>query len=111
METSVLMFCVFKKFRVFQSFSKLTFLGINLKYINFANKEKILYFIILETVSKLKPKNSSGKDNISTKLLKEIINCSDHPIAQDTSLAVINVQKLFPSLKRTKKISLIITDL
>ena len=29
--------------------------------------------IILETVSKLKPKNSSGKDNISTKLLKEII--------------------------------------
>ena len=37
--------------------------------------------IILETVSKLKPKNSSGKDNISTKLLKEIIDCIDYPIA------------------------------
>ena len=30
--------------------------------------------IILETGSKLKPKNSSGKDNISTKLLKEIVD-------------------------------------
>ena len=30
--------------------------------------------IILETVSELNPKNSSGKDNISTKLLKEIVD-------------------------------------
>ena len=37
--------------------------------------------IILDTVSILKPKNSSGKDNISTKLLKEIIDCIDYPIA------------------------------
>ena len=37
--------------------------------------------IILETVSKLKPKNGSGKDNISTKLLKEIIESIVYPIA------------------------------
>ena len=37
--------------------------------------------IILDTVTILKPKNSSGKDNISTKLLKEIIDCIDYPIA------------------------------
>ena len=37
--------------------------------------------IILETVSKLKPKNSSGKDNISTQLLKEIIDSIVFPIA------------------------------
>ena len=37
--------------------------------------------IILETLSKLKPKNSSGKDNISTKLLKEIIESIVYPIA------------------------------
>ena len=37
--------------------------------------------IILETVSKLKPKNSSGKDNISTKLLMEIVNSIVFPLA------------------------------
>ena len=49
-----------------------------------------------------KPKNSSGKDNISTKLLKEIIESIVYPIAhlfnlsffkQDISLVIINVQK------------------
>ena len=82
-------------------------------------KANITPDIILETVSKLKPKNSSGKDNISTKLLKEIIDCINYPIAhlfhlffkQDTSLASIHVTKLFPSSQRTKKRSLIITDI
>ena len=37
--------------------------------------------IFLETVSKLKPENSSEKDNISIKLLKKIIDCIDYPIA------------------------------
>ena len=37
--------------------------------------------IILETVRKLKPKNSSGKNNISTKLLKKIIESIVYPIA------------------------------
>ena len=32
-------------------------------------------------MSKLKPKTSSGKDNISTKLLKEIIESIVYPIA------------------------------
>jgi len=42
--------------------------------------ESINENITQETVSKLKPKNSSGKGNISTKLL-EIIDCIDYPIA------------------------------
>ena len=37
--------------------------------------------IILETMSKNKPKNSLGKDNISTKLLKEIIERIVYPLA------------------------------
>ena len=37
--------------------------------------------IILETVSKLKPNNSSGKDKISTKLQKEIIESIVYPLA------------------------------
>ena len=37
--------------------------------------------IMLETVSKLEPKNSSGKENISTKLLKEIVDGIVFPIA------------------------------
>ena len=93
-------------------------------YLNESLNENIVFAnitpeIILETVSKLKPKYSSGKDNISTKLMKEIIDCIDYPTAhlfnlflkQDTSLESINVQKLFPSLQWTKKVSLLITDL
>ena len=37
--------------------------------------------IILETVSRLKPNNSSGKDKISTKLQKEIIESIVYPLA------------------------------
>jgi len=55
-------------------------------YLNESINENLVFAnitpeIFLETVSKLKPKKSSGKDNISTKLLKEIIDCIDYPIA------------------------------
>ena len=43
--------------------------------------------IILETVSKLKPENSSGKDNISTKLLKEIVDSIFFPTAHFFNLS------------------------
>ena len=67
--------------------------------------------IILETVSKLKPKNSSGKDNIFTKLVKEIIDCIDYPTAHLFNLFLktgyipseYKCAKIIPIFKADKK--------
>ena len=64
--------------------------------------------IILDTVTILKPKNSSGKDNISTKLLKEIIDCIDYPIAHLFNLSfktgyIPSGYKMIPIFKADEK--------
>ena len=67
--------------------------------------------IILETVSKLKPKNSSRKDNIFTKLVKEIIDCIDYPTAHLFNLFLktgyipseYKCAKIIPIFKADKK--------
>ena len=44
--------------------------------------------IVLESVKKLKTKNSAGKDNISTKLLKDIIDCIIYPVTHLFNLSL-----------------------
>ena len=65
--------------------------------------DPIEYIDVIEAISKLKPKHSTSYDDILTKLLKEAIYISSHPLSHisNVSLSI----RVFPSdTKKTKVI-------